>query len=85
MGSCCDPNAPKVYMLSVGGALVGLTRVEQAFRDIMSLDLGDEKAAEKLLEIVKQKNYIPEGAEIEYKIALLAEYKNFIAKFREDR
>jgi hypothetical protein len=67
-------------MLNVGGEQVGLVGVEQAFLDVRSLDLVDKKAAEKLLEIVQRKNYIPESAEGEYKIALLAEYKNFIAK-----
>lgn len=82
MSSCCDPRAPKVYMLTVGGVQVGLTRVEQTYRDVMSLDLADEQVADKLLEIVHQKNYIPEGFELEYKVALLTGYKNFVAKFR---
>jgi hypothetical protein len=82
MSSCCDPGAPRIYKLNVGGELVGLVGVEQAFLDVRSLDLSGEKAAEKLLEIVQRKNYIPERAEGEYKIALLAEYKNFIAKSR---
>jgi len=82
MSNCCDPNAPKVYKLNVGGELLGLAGVEQAFLDVRILDLAGEKAAEKLLEIVERKNYIPESAEREYEIALLAEYKNFIAKSR---
>jgi len=77
---CCDPDAPKIYKLNVGGVMVGLAGVEQAFLDVKSLDLAGQKAAEKLLEIVERKNYIPESAEREYKIALLAEYKNFIAR-----
>lgn len=80
MSSCCDPRAPKIYQLNVGGVLVGLSGVEQAFGDVRGLDLADEKAAEKLLEIVQQKNYIPESAEREYKSALLGEYKSYLAK-----
>ncbi len=79
MSQCCDPKNP-VYMLTAGGIQVGLTRVDEAFQAVKGLGLGDEKAAEKLLEIVKQKNFIPPGAELEYKLALLAAYKNFIAK-----
>lgn len=79
MSSCCDPNAPKVYMLNVGGVLVGLVAVEQAFLDVKSLDLVDEQIAEKLLDIVKRRNYVPDGAEIEYKVALHAAYKNYMA------
>ncbi|MDO9535278.1 MAG: hypothetical protein Q7J85_08100 [Bacillota bacterium] len=62
MSNCCDPNAPKIYMLNVGGELVGLVGVEQAFLDVRSLNLVDKKAAEKLLELVGQRNYIPERA-----------------------
>jgi len=80
MSKCCDPNAPKVLTLIIGGQLVGLIGVEQAFLDVRSLELGDGEAAEKLLEIVARRNYIVEGTEREYKIALLAAYKSYIAK-----
>lgn len=80
MSGCCGPGAPRVYNLNVGGELVGLTGVEQAFVDVRNLDLTGEKAAEKLLEIVERKNYIPESAKREYKMALHSEYKRFIAK-----
>ncbi len=80
MSSCCDPNAPKIYKLNVGGIQVGLFGLEQAFLDIKDLDLADEKATEKLLDIVQQKNYVPESAEREYKRALFAEYKRYLAK-----
>ncbi|OPX84052.1 hypothetical protein [Pelotomaculum sp. PtaB.Bin117] len=77
---CCDPDAPKIYKLNVGGVVVGLTGVEQAFLDVKELDLTGQEAAEKLLEIVERRNYIPESAEREYKIALHNEYKNYIAR-----
>ena len=80
MSGCCGSGAPRVYNLNVGGELVGLTGVEQAFVDVRNLDLTGEKAAAKLLEIVERKNYIPESAAREYKRALLTEYKNFLTK-----
>ncbi|MGI6308802.1 MAG: hypothetical protein ACOX1X_09470 [Dethiobacteria bacterium] len=80
MSSCCEPNAPRVYKLNVGGDMIGLIGVEQAFQDVRNLDLTGEKAAAKLLEIVERKNYIPESAAREYKRALLTEYKNFLTK-----
>jgi len=83
MSGCCDPNAPKIYKLNVGGEMLGLVGVEQAFLDVQSLNLAGEKAAEKLLQIVGRRNYIPESAEVEYKRALYAEYKNYIAKSKE--
>ena len=82
MSKCCDPKAPKVYTLIVGGVLVGLIGVEQAFLDLKSLDLVNEEIAEKLFEIVAKRNYIVEGSEREYKIALLAAYKNYLDKSR---
>jgi len=82
MNGCCDPDAPKIYKLNVGGEMLGLVGVEQAFLDVQSLELTGEKAAEKLLEIVGRRNYIPESAEIEYKRALLVEYKKYIDKFK---
>jgi len=80
MSKCCNPDAPKVTTLIVGGTLIGLIGVEQAFLDVMSLELADGEVAEKLLEIVARRNYIVEGAEREYKIALLSAYKDYIAK-----
>lgn len=80
MSNCCDPKAPKVVTLIIGGALVGLIGVEQAFLDVRSLELEDGEATEKLLEIVARRNYIVKGTERDYKIALLAAYKSYQAK-----
>ncbi|OPY63346.1 MAG: hypothetical protein A4E56_00696 [Pelotomaculum sp. PtaU1.Bin065] len=52
---CCDPDAPKIYKLNVGGIVVGLTGVEQAFLDVRELNLTGQEVAEKLLEIVEAK------------------------------
>jgi len=82
MGNCCAPGAPKIITLIVGSELVGLIGVEQAFLDVRNLDLDDEEVAEKLLEMVKKRNYIVEGDEREYRIALLAAYKNYTVKLR---
>lgn len=81
MSGCCGgPGAPKVYNLKVGGELVGLVGVEEAFQNVKNLDLSGEEAAEKLLEILGQRNYIPQSSEGEYKIALLKEYDSFLVK-----
>lgn len=80
MSNCCDPKAPKVVTLIIGGSLVGLIGVEHAFLDVRSLELEDAKAGEKLLELVARRNYIVEGTEREYKVALLAAYKSYLAK-----
>ncbi len=80
MGNCCDPNAPKIYMLNVGGEMIGLSGVEQAFLDVMDFNLEGEQAGEKLLEIIGRRNYIPECAEKEYKWALILEYRKYVLK-----
>ncbi|HAG10054.1 MAG TPA: hypothetical protein DCK76_01335 [Desulfotomaculum sp.] len=80
MDNCCAPDIPKVYKIRIDGELIGLSGIVQAFLDVRSLDLIDKEAAEKLFEIVGQRNYIPESCEREYKRALLAEYKNYITK-----
>ena len=80
MGECCDPNAPKPYYLKVDEDVVGLLGVEHAFLDVSKLDLEDEEAAEKLLEIVENMNYIPQSSREEFKTALFKQYKNYLAK-----
>ncbi|OPX86806.1 MAG: hypothetical protein A4E53_02838 [Pelotomaculum sp. PtaB.Bin104] len=78
----CGCDAGSFNMLNIGGELVELAGLGQAFLDVMGLDLAGDEAAEKLLENVGLKNYIPVCAENEYRLALLAEYKNFIAENR---
>jgi hypothetical protein len=78
---CCDPDTLNVYMLKIDGFLTGLLGVKEAFLNVWRLGLVDKEAAEKLLEIVNQKNYISEGAEKDYMIALFAEYKRYIVRF----
>ena len=65
MSSCCDPNAPEVYKLKIGDVTTGLLGLEQAFLNVRDLNLLDKEVAQKLLEIVGYKNYIPECAETE--------------------
>ena len=82
MANCCDPNAPRIYNLNIGGMIIGLVGLEQAFLDVRDLNLDEKEVAEKLLEIVQRRNYIPESAEREYKNAILGEYKKYIAKLK---
>jgi len=77
---CCGSTAPIVYKLKIGDKTTGLLELEQAFIDVRDLNLLDKEVAQKLLEKVGNKNYIPECAEPEYKKALLAEYKKYITK-----
>jgi len=83
MGGCCDPNALKIYKLEIDGNIIGLAGVEQAFLDVIELDLKDDEAAEKLLELVEKGNYVPKSAEMHYKRAIYAEYKKYVAKLNK--
>ena len=74
-----DPNAPKIYKIDIGGDMIELVGVEQAFFEVMILDLTGDRAAVKLLEIVGRINSIPEDAESQYKCALYFAYRNYIA------
>jgi len=76
-----DIHAPKICKLNVGGKKVGLAGVEQAFIDLISLELSDEKVTEKLFEIVESRNYIPKCVEREYKKALVKKYKKYKVRF----
>ncbi len=78
MGSC-DTNASKIYKIDVGGDKIGLAGVEQAFLEVMKLGLTGDQVAEKLLEVVGRRNFIPESAEMQYKWALYLAYRNYIA------
>lgn len=67
--------SPQIQKLNVGGDVIGLRSVDEAFQSVWSRRLVGGKAAEKLFEIVSQKNYIAEGCEQEYKVALLEAYE----------
>lgn len=75
--SCSDPNASKLYKLDVGGDMIGLVGVEQAFLEVMKLGLTGDEAVNKLLEIVGRRNFIPETAERQYKYALSMAFRSY--------
>ncbi|KAF1085047.1 hypothetical protein SPSYN_01183 [Sporotomaculum syntrophicum] len=75
--SCSDPNASKIYKLDVGGDMIGLAGVEHAFLEVMKLGLTGDEAADKLLEIVGRRNFIPETAERQYKYALILAFRHY--------
>jgi hypothetical protein len=74
-----DPKASKIYKIDVGGDMIGLAGVEQAFLEVIKLGLKGDQAAEKILEIVERTNFIPEGSERQYKCALSLAYRNYLA------
>lgn len=86
MATCCDPKAPRVYMLKINGGQVGLVGVEQAFLDVLARGLADDETiAAELVSRLKKNNYIPDGAAGKYKEALLRDYKDFAVRIQRDR
>lgn len=77
--SSIDLNASKIYKIDVGGDVIGLAGVEHAFLEVMKLGLTGDEAADKLLEIVGGRNYIPETAERQYRNAIYLAYRNYKA------
>lgn len=71
----------KVQQINIGGLSVGLIDVDKILEEVKSFGINDDERLKKeLLHRVKQKNYVPESREEEYKRALLREYKKFIGE-----
>lgn len=85
MGGCCNADPRKLYRLNVGGEMISLIGLEEAFSDLKDLDLKGNEAGMKILELLGRVNYIPECAELEYKTAVLKEYKNYLAEQQNGR
>jgi len=87
MAGCCDPKAPKVLKLNIGGRQIGLIGIQEAFEEVQNLNaadgITDDEIAGELLNRVKKKNYIPGSVEAEYLEALLKEYKKFLVINKE--
>lgn len=67
-----------VTPVRIGTHKVGITGLEEAFRDVQALALADDDAiAEEILTRVKVKNYIPSGAEDDYRRAMFKEFRRF--------
>lgn len=77
--------SPQILKLNVGGDMIGLRSVDEAFQYAWNRRLVGGKAADKLFEIVSQKNYIAEGCEQEYKVALLAAYERRFDIGKDDK
>ncbi len=74
---CCPESAKKnVKQINVGGNLVGIANLDEIMDEMSASNLTDEDViSQMLLDRVKIFNYVPPTAAIEYRIALLKEYK----------
>lgn len=84
MEGCNNPRKTKSRILVIGGQLVGIAGLDEAFQHVRSLGLVGGKAAEKLFEMVQRENYIAEGTGPEYKVGLLAAYEKHFDIGKDD-
>ena len=68
----------KVAKIKVGKFTVGIVGLNEAVDETAQKELAsDEEIADHLLQVLKEKNYIPQKSEAEYGRAFLREYKKF--------
>jgi len=74
---CCSAEAlRRIRQIDIGGHQIGLAMLDSVIGEIVQLNLPNEGlVADELLKRVKIYNYIPSGAEGNYRKALLAEYR----------
>lgn len=66
-----------VKKIKVGDIEVGLLGLDKIFKEVRVLGIEGDALKEELLKMVKVNNYIPEGRESEYKVAIFEAYKTF--------
>ncbi|MCX8118086.1 MAG: thioredoxin family protein [Desulfobacterota bacterium] len=68
-------------LVLVGNAQVGLSGLQEIFEELRDEKRTEEPALkQKLLEKVREKNYVPSTMEEEYKKALFREFKKFLGE-----
>lgn len=74
---CCAAAAMrKIRQVSVGNTVVGLSMLEQVFRDVADSGIsGNSQIRSELLRQVKIYNYVPKPAEDAYADAVFEEYQ----------
>ncbi|MDK2990148.1 MAG: hypothetical protein PWR16_1677 [Methanoculleus sp.] len=79
---CCAAEAlRRIRRIEVGGVIVGLAMLDDAFQDVIDSGITGETAiGDELVRQIKIYNYIPKEAEPLYRAALLAEYQNEVKK-----
>ena len=79
---CCAAEAMRrIRRIEVGGVVVGLAMLDDAFQDVIDRGITGETAiGDELVRQIKIYNYIPKEAEPLYRAALLCEYQNEVTK-----
>lgn len=76
MSGVCDDNDTTIRRISLGNGLqVGIRGLDGIMQDIADLEFEDAGDIEKeLLSRVRSTNFVAQGAEKEYAVALMTEY-----------
>jgi len=79
---CCAAEAMRrIRRIEVGGVVVGLAMLDDAFQAVIDHGITDLTAiSDELIRQVKIYNYIPKEAEPLYRAALLLAYQNEVKK-----
>ncbi|HOR32777.1 MAG TPA: hypothetical protein PK391_10235 [Syntrophales bacterium] len=79
---CCAAEAMRrIRRIEVGGVVVGLAMLDDAFQDVIDRGIAGETAiGDELVRQIKIYNYIPKEAEPLYRAALLRAYQNEVKK-----
>jgi hypothetical protein len=79
---CCAAEAMRrIRRIEVGGVVVGLAMLDDAFQDVIERGIAGETAiGDELVRQIKIYNYIPKEAEPLYRAALLLAYQNEVKK-----
>ena len=67
-----------VTQIRVGDNKVGITGLEEIFRDLQAGEITDDEAlADEILTRAKVRNYIPSGLEADYRHAMFQEFRRY--------
>ncbi len=72
---CAQEAARKIRRISVGGVSIGFTNLDHIMETVYDEALPDQEAIrERLMELIRESNYIPAPSLQEYEDALFIEY-----------
>ncbi len=75
---CCGGQGARVREIEVKGFTVGVLGLDSILEQLYLMGRRPEDSVgDELLAMVETRNYVPKGAEEEYKQALLREYASF--------
>ncbi|MGQ9471698.1 MAG: hypothetical protein ACUVR0_08420 [Candidatus Aminicenantales bacterium] len=81
MSCTCSLKPANLKIIRVGESEVGFIGLEKSFRQVYFLKIEDEvKLREKIMEKIKENNFIPPEREVSYGEALLREYHSYVER-----